>query len=275
MTDWILSYEPGLRLGCFAALFAIMAFWELVAERRELGQSRPRRWFANLGISVVDSLLVRLLFPAAILGFSLFAESEGWGLLRRIDLPLAFSVFLSVVILDLVIYLQHVMFHGVPALWRIHMVHHADQDLDFTTGIRFHPVEILLSVGIKFAAISVLGPPVISVFLFEVLLNATSMFNHGNIRLPINLDHWLRWTLVTPDMHRVHHSVAIDESNSNFGFNLSWWDRLFGTYRAQPQTGHQEMQLGVARLQQPEVRSLLGLLVLPFKQQGTYGDPLA
>jgi sterol desaturase/sphingolipid hydroxylase (fatty acid hydroxylase superfamily) len=252
-----------------------MAFWELVAERRELGQSRPRRWFANLGISVVDSLLVRLLFPAAILGFSLFAESEGWGLLRRIDLPLAFSVFLSVVILDLVIYLQHVMFHGVPALWRIHMVHHADQDLDFTTGIRFHPVEILLSVGIKFAAISVLGPPVISVFLFEVLLNATSMFNHGNIRLPINLDHWLRWTLVTPDMHRVHHSVAIDESNSNFGFNLSWWDRLFGTYRAQPQTGHQEMQLGVARLQQPEVRSLLGLLVLPFKQQGTYGDPLA
>ncbi|MCP4205252.1 MAG: sterol desaturase family protein [bacterium] len=264
MTDWLLSHEPALRLGSFTAVFAIMALWELIAERRDLGQSRSKRWFANLGISVVDSLLVRLLFPAAAVGLALVAESEGWGLLHRIDLPFALAVIASVILLDLAIYLQHVMFHAVPVLWRLHMVHHSDQDFDLTTGIRFHPVEIVLSIVIKFAVIAALGPPPAAVFLFAVLLNATSMFNHGNVRLPIGFDRWLRWILVTPDMHRVHHSVEIDESNSNFGFNLPWWDRLFGTYRAQPRAGHEGMQLGVEQLEQPEPRGLLGLLVLPF-----------
>ena len=264
MTDWILSHEPGLRLGSFGAVLAIMALWELIAKRRELGQSKPKRWFANLGISVVDSLLVRLLFPAAAVGLALFAESEGWGLLHRIDLPFTLSVIVSVILLDLAIYLQHVMFHAVPALWRLHMVHHSDQDFDLTTGIRFHPVEIVLSIVIKFAVIAALGPPAVAVLLFAVLLNATSMFNHGNVSLPIGLDRWLRWILVTPDMHRVHHSVEIDESNSNFGFNLPWWDRLFGTYRAQPRAGHEAMQLGVEQLQQEEARGLVGLLTLPF-----------
>jgi len=264
VTDWILSHEPALRLGSFTAVFAIMALWEILAARRELGQSRSKRWFANLGISVLSSLLVRLIFPAAAVGLALLAESEGWGLLNRLDLPFALSVVLSLVLLDLAIYLQHVMFHAVPVLWRFHMVHHADQDFDVTTGIRFHPVEIVLSVIIKFAVIAALGPPSVAVLLFTVLLNGTAMFNHGNVRLHIGLDRWLRWILVTPDMHRVHHSVQIDESNSNFGFNLPWWDRLFGTYRAQPRAGHTEMTIGVEHIQEPEPRSLLGLLALPF-----------
>ncbi len=264
MTDWILSHEPALRLISFSAVFALMALWELVAERRQLGQSRPRRWLANLGISLVDSLAVRLIFPAAAVGLALLAESEGWGLLHQVQIPFALAVVVSVVLLDLAIYLQHVMFHAVPALWRLHMVHHSDEDFDVTTGIRFHPVEIVLSIVIKFAVIAALGPPPVAVFLFAVLLNATSMFNHGNVRLPAALDRRLRWILVTPDMHRVHHSVEIDESNSNFGFNLPWWDRLFGTYRAQPRAGHQAMRLGVEHLSQPQPRSLLGLLALPF-----------
>lgn len=264
MTDWILSHEPTLRLGSFTAVFAIMALWELIAARRELGQSRSKRWFTNLGISVFDSFVVRLIFPAAAVGLALLAENEGWGLLQRFDLPFTLSVIVSVILLDLAIYLQHVMFHAVPALWRFHMVHHSDQDFDLTTGIRFHPVEIVLSIVIKFAAIAALGPPPAAVFIFAVLLNTTSMFNHGNVRLPLAVDRWLRWILVTPDMHRVHHSIEIDESNSNFGFNLPWWDRLFGTYRAQPRDGHQEMRLGVEHLEQPAARGLLGLLVLPF-----------
>jgi sterol desaturase/sphingolipid hydroxylase (fatty acid hydroxylase superfamily) len=264
VTDWILSHEPSLRLGSFAAVFAIMALWEIIAGRRELAQSRSKRWFANLGISVFDSLVVRLLFPAAAVGLALLAEGEGWGLLNRIELPFALSVIASVVLLDFAIYLQHVMFHAVPALWRLHMVHHSDQDFDLTTGIRFHPVEIVLSIVIKFTVIAALGPPPAAVFLFAVLLNATSMFNHGNVRLPIGIDRRLRWILVTPDMHRVHHSVEVDESNSNFGFNLPWWDRLFGTYRAQPRAGHERMRLGVEHLEQPEARGLLGLLALPF-----------
>ena len=179
------------------------------------------------------------------------------------------------VLLDLAIYLQHVMFHAVPALWRLHMVHHSDQDFDFTTAIRFHPVEIVLSIVIKFAVIAALGPPPAGVFIFAVLLNATAMFNHGNIRLAKGLDRWLRWIIVTPDMHRVHHSVEINECNSNFGFNLPWWDRLLGTYRAQPRAGHEAMQIGVTQLHQEESRGLINLLVVPFVQttgRYTIGD---
>jgi sterol desaturase/sphingolipid hydroxylase (fatty acid hydroxylase superfamily) len=209
-------------------------------------------------------MVVRLLFPAAAVGLAAVAEVEGWGLLRRVEVPAAVAIVLSVILLDLAIYLQHVMFHAVPLLWRIHMVHHSDQDVDATTGVRFHPVEILLSMLVKFGVIAALGPPVAAVFLFEVLLNATSMFNHGNVRLAEPLDRWLRRVLVTPDMHRVHHSVEVDESNCNFGFNLPWWDRLFGTYRAQPRAGHTAMSLGVEHLLLPEARGLLRLLALPF-----------
>ncbi len=264
MKDWILTHEPILRFGTFFAVFAVMALWELVASRRKLSQSRGKRWFANLGIMLLSSLVVRLLFPAAAVGLALLVERESWGLLHRIDLPSALLVILGVILLDVCIYLQHVMFHAVPLLWRFHMVHHADQDFDFTTGIRFHPIEILLSVVIKFTVIVALGPPPEAVFLFAVVLNATAMFNHGNVRMPVRLDRILRWLVVTPDMHRVHHSVVVRESNSNFGFNLPWWDRLFGTYRDQPAAGHADMELGVVQLLADKPRGLGGVLALPF-----------
>lgn len=253
-----------MRLGTFLAILTAMALWEIVAARRALSQSRPIRWWANLGLAVVDSIVVRLLFPAAAVGIALIAEQRGWGLLNQIELPYVVALVVAFLVLDLAIYLQHVMFHAVPLLWRFHMVHHADQDFDFTTGIRFHPVEILLSVVIKFTVIVALGPPPEAVFLFAVVLNATAMFNHGNVRMPAQLDRVLRWMVVTPDMHRVHHSVVVRESNSNFGFNLPWWDRIFGTYRDQPAAGHTAMRLGVEQLLADKPRGLAGVLALPF-----------
>ena len=192
-----------------------------------------------------NTVVVRLLVPLAPVALALLAAERGWGLLNLVALPFWFEVALSVIVLDFVIYLQHVMFHAVPALWRLHRMHHADLDFDVTTGSRFHPVEILLSVLLKMAAVVVIGPPAAAVLIFEVLLNGTSMFNHGNVRLPVSLDRVLRWFVVTPDMHRVHHSDIPAETNSNFGFNLPWWDRLFGTYRAQPALGHENMTIGL------------------------------
>ena len=264
MRDWFFQHEPALRLGTFLGILAIMAVWEIVAARRDLSQPRRIRWWANLGLAVVDSFVVRLLFPAAAVGIALVAEQKGWGVLHQIEIPYWLALVGSFFLLDLAIYLQHVMFHAVPLLWRFHMVHHADQDFDFTTGIRFHPIEILLSVVIKFTVIVALGPPPEAVFLFAVVLNATAMFNHGNVRMPAQLDQVLRWLVVTPDMHRVHHSVVVRESNSNFGFNLPWWDRLFGTYRDQPAAGHTEMVLGVDHLFTDRPRGLGRVLVLPF-----------
>ena len=274
MREWIFSHEPMLRFGAFFVVLVVMAVWELVAERRQLRHSRRTRWYANLGLAVVGSLVARLVFPAAAVGMAVVAEGEGWGLLHQIEIPYPWVMILSVVLLDLAIYLQHVMFHAVPILWRFHLVHHADQDFDFTSGIRFHPVEILLSVVIKFTVIVALGPPPEAVLIFAVVLNATAMFNHGNVRIPRTLDRWLRWLVVTPDMHRVHHSVVINESNSNFGFNLPWWDRLLGTYRDQPAAGHKNMKIGVEHLQEEPPRGLGGVLVLPFQgKMGPYSIP--
>ncbi len=271
MTDWILQNDTTIRLGVFLGVLALMVIWELIAARRELYHPRFGRWLANLGISVVDSLVARLVFPAAAVGVALIVETRGWGLLNYFEVPYLLTIVLSLVLLDLAIYLQHVMFHAVPALWRLHMVHHTDQDLDATSGIRFHPIEIVLSLLIKFAIIAALGVPPVAVLMFEVVLNATSIFNHANVRLPLPLDRLLRLVLVTPDMHRVHHSVEIDESNSNFGFNLPWWDRLFGTYRAQPKLGHEGMVLGIEHVQQEKPIGLLGLLGLPMtKGTGRY-----
>jgi len=271
MREWVFLHEPALRLGTFLGILILMAIWELVAARRVLAHPRRIRWWANLGLTVFDSLIVRLLFPAAAVGVALVAEQKSWGLLHQFDVPYPVAMVGSILLLDLAIYLQHVMFHAVPLLWRFHMVHHADQDFDFTTGVRFHPIEILLSIVIKFSVVVALGPPPEAVFLFAVLLNATSMFNHGNVWMPAWLDRVLRLLVVTPDMHRVHHSVVIRESNSNFGFNLPWWDHLFGTYRAQPAAGHTDMELGVEQLLGDEPRGLGGVLVLPFTgQTGRY-----
>jgi sterol desaturase/sphingolipid hydroxylase (fatty acid hydroxylase superfamily) len=264
--QFVLAHEPAIRLGFFVGVFALVALWELAAPRRALTVSRALRWGSNLGLVVLNTVLLRLMFPLAAVGVAAFGAASGWGLLNHFEVPFWLAVPVAVIAMDFVIWLQHVMVHAVPALWRLHQVHHADLDYDLTTGARFHPIEIALSMLIKFATITVLGPPVLAVVIFEVLLNATAMFNHGNIRLPAALDRVLRWFVVTPDMHRVHHSVEDDETNSNFGFNLPWWDRLFGTYRAQPRAGHDAIVIGIhGRTDPREVARLDGMLLMPFK----------
>jgi len=245
MPDFLLANEKIIRLSAFLGILVVMAAWEVAAPRRRREIPRLLRWTNNLGVVVADTILVRLTFPVVAVGLALTAEERGWGVFNVIEAPGWVAFIVSVVVLDLVIYFQHVMFHAVPALWRLHRMHHADLDFDVTTGLRFHPVEIVLSMGIKLAVVAVLGPPAAAVLVFEVLLNGTAMFNHSNIRIPLGLDRVLRWVVVTPDMHRVHHSVIPQETNSNFGFNLPWWDRLFGTYRAQPADGHDGMTIGI------------------------------
>jgi sterol desaturase/sphingolipid hydroxylase (fatty acid hydroxylase superfamily) len=263
-----LAYEPALRLAAFAAVLAAMGVWESLAPRRSRTLPRLRRWPANLGIVVLNTVAVRVLFPVAAVGLAMTAETQGWGLLHRYGVPAWAAVVAGFVLLDLTIYLQHVMFHAVPALWRLHRMHHADLDIDVTTGARFHPIEIALSMLVKLAAIAALGAPPAAVLLFEIALNATSMFNHANVRIPPAVEPFLRGLLVTPDMHRVHHSIERDETNSNFGFNLSAWDRLFGTYRAQPRAGHVAMTIGVPDFRDPaQCSSLAGMLAIPFARR--------
>jgi sterol desaturase/sphingolipid hydroxylase (fatty acid hydroxylase superfamily) len=261
----LLSHEPAIRLGVFASVFAVMAVWELLAPRRVQDFPRRRRWPSNVAVVVIDTLLVRLAFPVAAVGVALLAEARGWGLFQFLAAPDWVAILVSVVFLDLAIYLQHVLFHAVPALWRLHRMHHADLGFDVTTGVRFHPIEILLSMAIKLGVVAALGAPAAAVLLFEVLLNATSMFNHGNVRMPARLDRVLRWLVVTPDMHRVHHSALARETNSNFGFNLPWWDRLFGTYRPRPQAGYDGMTIGIEQFRDPRELRLGRMLSQPFR----------
>ena len=265
MRDFIMANEPAIRLAVFLGIFAAVAIGETLAPRRSRSLSRLARWPNNIGVVVVNTLVVRLAFPTAAVGLALLGEVRGWGLLNLIDLPFWLSVVIAVVVLDGVIYLQHVMFHAVPALWRLHRMHHADQDFDVTTGARFHPVEILLSMVLKLGAVAARGPPALGVLIFELLLNATAMFNHGNWRLPLALDRGLRWFVVTPDMHRVHHSIVPEETNSNFGFSLPWWDRLFGTYRDQPAAGHDAMTIGIEQFREPADQRLDKMLIQPFR----------
>ncbi len=265
VTAFIATHQNALRLGCFLGVLVLMALWEVRAPRRRASASKRVRWTGNLGLVVLNTMILRVLFPAAAVGVAAFCAARGWGVLALLGLPAWATLVVAVVALDLTIYLQHVMLHAIPVLWRLHRVHHTDLDFDLTTGLRFHPLEILLSMLIKFAAIVMLGAPAAAVVIFEVLLNATSMFNHGNVRLPASADRLLRRLVVTPDMHRVHHSIDEDETNSNFGFNLPWWDRLFGTYRAQPRAGHEAMTLGIRTFRQPRLcLRLPGLLAIPF-----------
>jgi sterol desaturase/sphingolipid hydroxylase (fatty acid hydroxylase superfamily) len=263
--SFILNNEVPIRLIFFFGMLLAIALWEIKSPRRILTQPKALRWLNNLGLVFLNSLILRLLFPAAAVGVALFAQQQGWGLFNYYQIPLVLSAIISVILMDGIIYLQHVMVHAVPLLWRLHRVHHADMDYDVTTGARFHPIEIILSMLIKFATILLLGPPVVGVVIFEILLNATAMFNHGNLKLPIAVDNVLRLFVVTPDMHRVHHSVEDDETNSNFGFNLPWWDRLFGTYKAQPRAGHEGMTIGIDHFRDPsKVERIMGMLMLPF-----------
>ncbi len=265
MPDGLLAPEPVVRLGAFAGVLLAMVVWEILAPRRRQTIGRGRRWPNNLGIVVVDTLAVRLVYASAVIGTATLAEAHGWGLFRALGTPAWAAIIASVILLDLAIYLQHVLFHAVPALWRLHRMHHADLEFDVTTGVRFHPIEILLSMGIKLGVVAALGAPAVAVLIFEVLLNATSMFNHGNVRLAAGLDRVLRWLVVTPEMHRVHHSVLRRETNSNFGFNLPWWDRLFGTYRAQPEAGHEGMTIGIEQFRDPGELRLDRMLTQPFR----------
>ena len=259
---------PAIRLAFFLGVFAIVAVCEALAPRRARTLPRRARWPNNVGIVVLNTLVLyavlRVVFPAAAVGVALAAEARGWGLLNAVGAPIWLAVPLAVVLLDLAIYLQHVMVHAVPALWRLHRMHHADLDFDVTTGTRFHPLEILLSMLIKLTVVAALGPPAVAVLIFEVLLNASSMFNHGNLAIPRRVDRVLRWLVVTPDMHRVHHSVVVAETNSNFGFTLPWWDRLFGTYRAQPAAGHAAMTIGIEQFRDPGDLRLDRTLIQPF-----------
>jgi len=263
--DSVTTIEPYIRIASFIAIFILVALWEVLAPRRRLGFARALRWPHNLGLIALNAAIVRLAAPGAAIAVALAGEAQGWGLFNAVMLPSWAEIVLAVILLDLAIYFQHMLFHAVPALWRLHRVHHADADFDVTTGLRFHPIEILLSLGIKSAVIAALGAPAIAVLVFEVLLNSASMFNHANARLPLGLDRWLRWLIVTPDMHRVHHSTVAREMNSNYGFNLPWWDRVFGTYRAQPLAGHDTMRIGIDGLTGPDELKLSRLLTQPLR----------
>ncbi len=264
MKEFILQNELVIRLEFFAGILVAVALWEVLAPRRALAHSRLARWPSNLGLVALNTLVLRFAFPIAAVAMAWVAAERGWGVFNLADLPYWLAVTLSVVLLDFAIYLQHVMVHAIPALWRLHRMHHADLDYDVTTGARFHPIEILLSMGIKLTVVTLLGAPPLAVLIFEVILNATAMFNHGNILIPSAIDRLLRWFVVTPDMHRVHHSVVPEETNSNFGFNLPWWDRLFGTYRDQPAAGHEGMTIGIEQFRDQKNLRLDWLLVQPF-----------
>ena len=261
----LIDNEPVLRLGVFLGILAVMAIWEVAAPRRRVEIPRLLRWSNNLALVALDGLLVRLVFPVAAVGFALMVEDAGWGVLNWVRVPGWLAVLVAVLVLDLVIYWQHVVFHAVPVLWRLHRMHHADLEFAVTTGLRFHPLEILLSMVIKLAAIAVLGAPAIAVLIFEVVLNGSAMFNHSNVRLPARVDAWLRLVIVTPDMHRVHHSVVRVETDSNFGFNVPWWDRIFGTYRGQPDAGHEGMVIGLERFRTRRDLWLDRMLRQPFQ----------
>jgi len=270
MENFLLAQENIIRLGVFFGMFIIMAMWEVFYEKRPQILKRRQRWPHNILLTVVDTALVRVIFPVFPIGLALIADAEGWGVFNIITLPPMLEVLSAVILLDLAIYGQHVVFHKVPILWRLHRVHHADTEIDITTGARFHPIEIALSLLIKMAIIAAVGIPATAVILFEVILNGAAMFNHANVRLPNVADRLLRWVIVTPDMHRVHHSEIVEETNSNYGFNLSCWDRIFGTYRHAPRFGHLGMTIGLPIFRGQEEARLDKLLTQPFRNEPTH-----
>ena len=261
----LLDHEAKIRFSLFLGILTIMTLWEIVAPCRRLSAPKTMRWFSNVGLLVLGTTVLRALFPMATVGVAAIADEHQWGMFQSLQVPYWQTVVFSIILLDLTTYLQHTLFHALPVLWRMHKVHHVDLDFDVTTGLRFHPLELLLSMVGKLAVVLLLGPPVIAVLLFEVILNATSMFNHGNVSLPDQIDRYLRWFIVTPDMHRIHHSTITQETNSNYGFNLPWWDYILGTYRHRPSVSHTSMTIGLAEYQKDlRAEQLPWMLVLPF-----------
>ncbi|MGA9109378.1 MAG: sterol desaturase family protein [Smithella sp.] len=267
-----ISPETLVRVWFFASIFFVMALIEKIAPRRILLKSKFKRWISNLGMQIIDVVVLRLIFPIFPVGLAVLCEQRGWGLLNYFHIIQPVALIIGILALDFIIYLQHRMFHITPLFWRVHKVHHTDQDIDVTTALRFHPLEIILSLLIKFAAVAAIGAPPLSVLIFEVLLNGASMFNHGNVGIPLSLDRIIRMVLVTPDMHRVHHSVIARETNSNYGFSFSWWDRIFGTYKAQPQEGHEKMKIGLNGYHDDRSLQLSALLTMPFVYQKRIND---
>ncbi len=260
------DFETTIRLTAFFGVIVLVASWEVLDPRRRLETPRSKRWLANLSVAALNTLVVRTLFSSGAVGLAVVAANQGWGFLNTVQWPFWVEGLLAFAVLDLVIYLQHILFHRVAGLWRFHMVHHADTDYDVTTGIRFHPVEMVLSIFVKLAAAVLVGASPVSVLIFEIVLNASSMFNHGNVRIPQSVDRVLRWIVVTPDMHRIHHSILQKEANRNFGFNLPWWDYLFDTYLANPSRGHQHMTFGLKQFRSPACLKLGNILKLPFRR---------
>ena len=267
MTEFIQSSETALRLGIFVIILLLMMAAETAFAKKVRVNGRAPRWASNFALVIIDSVLVRLLFPVAAAGAAIIATNNGWGLFNAVALPVWLEIILAVIILDMMIYWQHVASHKIPALWAIHKVHHADRDIDVTTGFRFHPAEIILSMGFKMLLVLLIGTPVIAVILFEIILSGCALFNHSNLRLPSKADRFIRKILVTPDMHRVHHSINVNESRKNYGFSVPLWDHLFKTYQAQPAAGHDNMVIGLAEHQGREPSSLLWSLLLPLKRQ--------
>jgi sterol desaturase/sphingolipid hydroxylase (fatty acid hydroxylase superfamily) len=259
------EFEATLRLSAFLGVLAVMLVWELVAPRRRLSRGRPGRWLANLGLVFLNTFLLRISLGAFAVTAAVYAGSEGVGLFNWLELPYLMALILSVVLLDMAIYWQHRLFHVIPLFWRLHRLHHADVDFDTTTGVRFHPIEIFLSILIKAALVLALGAPIMAVVVFEVLLSATSLFNHGNVKIPLPVDRLLRMVLVTPDMHRVHHSVIRRETDSNFGFSVPWWDYLFASYCAEPEAGQDDMEIGLPILRDKDENRIDKLLTQPFR----------
>lgn len=270
MPDWLAQHEPAVRLAVFALLFAALAACEAAWPRRALRDAKARRWATNLGVFALDVVVVRLAAPLAAVGFAGIAQHHQLGVLQHVAWPGWLELLVALLLLDLVIYWQHRLFHRVPMLWRLHKVHHADLDIDLTTGVRFHPLEIALSMLIKLAAVLLIGPSALAVLLFEIVLNGTALFNHANVAIAPRVDRWLRLAVVTPDMHRVHHSSTYAETNSNYGFNFPWWDRLFASYRPQPRDGHTNMHIGLRDI--PDALGLMQLLVLPLRPRGQQPD---
>ncbi|MGH8453579.1 MAG: sterol desaturase family protein [Nevskiales bacterium] len=262
----MVEHEAGIRLGAFIGVLTALALAEALWPRRHASAPRGQRWITNLLVLAVDVAVLRLALPVLAVGWALEMEARGWGMFNRLIWPGWLELVLAVLLLDLAIYWQHRLMHRFPLLWRLHRVHHSDLDFDASTGVRFHPFEILFSMLIKLALVTLLGASAVAVLLFEALLNASSLFEHANLRIPAWIDRWLRLLVVTPDMHRVHHSVHGDEYNRNFGFNFPWWDRLFASYRAQPRDGHETMAIGIRQFRAIPDQGILTLLLQPFRQ---------
>ncbi|MBB4051350.1 sterol desaturase/sphingolipid hydroxylase (fatty acid hydroxylase superfamily) [Devosia subaequoris] len=271
MIDILFLPEPIIRFGSFVLIFGLLAVIELTHPRLErpemLAALKTRRWLTNVGILVISSVSLRVLFPAAAVGTALWAESQGFGIFNQFDVPLWLAALISIIVLDFAVWLEHLLSHKIPILWRIHRMHHADTGFDLTTALRFHPLEIVLSMVWKAAIVVALGAPAWSVLIFEVVLNGAAMFNHANVNLPARIDRFVRLLVVTPDMHRVHHSTDRREADSNYGFNLAIWDRIFATYTDQPAKGHRHMDIGLADYRDTAPTRLGWSLLLPFRRR--------